>query len=171
MMLALGLFVFQLKTMPYGTLSRQVNYRWANNSRVGLRPSQQYLGKGMETITLNGLLCPEVNGKLSKLSLNAFEMMAGTGRAWPLIEGSGMIYGMYIVESLQHTNTEFFSNGAARRIEFTITLTRVDESLIAMFGDLADQASDLYQQANDLYDQKIAPALSSAKSAITGAFS
>ncbi|QKO14236.1 hypothetical protein HAT91_02609 [Dickeya solani] len=31
-MLALGLFVFQLQTLPYSTLSRNVNYRWANNA-------------------------------------------------------------------------------------------------------------------------------------------
>ncbi|MBQ4797086.1 phage tail protein, partial [Pectobacterium versatile] len=41
MMLALGLFVFQLQTLPYSTLSRHVNYRWANNGRIGLRPAQQ----------------------------------------------------------------------------------------------------------------------------------
>ncbi|ACT06661.1 P2 GpU family protein [Dickeya chrysanthemi Ech1591] len=164
MMLALGLFVFQLQTLPYSTLSRNVNYRWASNGRIGLRPAQQFLGQGNETISLNGVLCPEINGKFSKLSLSALELMAGTGRAWPLIEGSGTIYGMYVVESLQHTNTEFFSDGSAKRIEFSINLTRVDESLIAMFGDLS-------QQATDLYNQQITPAIASAKAAIGGVFS
>ncbi|EEQ03192.1 Gp25 [Yersinia rohdei ATCC 43380] len=34
MMLILGLFVFQLQTVPYQTLARSVDYRWPSNSRV-----------------------------------------------------------------------------------------------------------------------------------------
>ena len=46
-----------------------------------------------------------------------------------LLEGTGTIYGMFVVNSVSETRTEFFSTGSARRIEFTLTLTRVDESL------------------------------------------
>ncbi|MFG6028556.1 phage tail protein [Salmonella enterica subsp. enterica serovar Minnesota] len=36
---------------------------------------------------------------------------------------------MFVIESLSQTKTEFFASGMPRRIEFTITLKRVDESL------------------------------------------
>ncbi|WP_177254239.1 phage tail protein, partial [Serratia fonticola] len=44
MMLILGLFVFRLQTLPYQTLQRNVDYRWPSNSRIGLRPTLQFLG-------------------------------------------------------------------------------------------------------------------------------
>jgi phage protein U len=39
--------------------------------------------------------------------LLALEQMAELGKAWPLIEGSGTIYGMFVIESLSQTKTEF----------------------------------------------------------------
>ncbi|TCQ85735.1 MULTISPECIES: phage tail protein [Rahnella] len=151
MMLTLGLFVFQLQTVPYQSLQRDVDYRWPANNRVGLRPLPQFLGVNEEKITLSGVLMPEITG--GKLSLMALNLMADEGKAWPLLEGSGTIYGMFVVKSVSETHTEHFSNGAARRIEFTLTLTRVDESLAAMFGDMKAQADGLLDQAGGLTGQ------------------
>ena len=151
MMLTLGLFVFQLQTVPYQSLQRDVDYRWPANNRVGLRPLPQFLGVNEEKITLSGVLMPEITG--GKLSLLALNLMADEGKAWPLLEGSGTIYGMFVVNSVSETHTEFFSNGAPRKIEFTLTLTRVDESLAAMFGDMKAQADGLLNQAGGLTGQ------------------
>ncbi|AVF35114.1 phage tail protein [Rahnella sikkimica] len=151
MMLTLGLFVFQLQTVPYQSLQRDVVYRWPVNNRVGLRPLPQFLGVNEEKITLSGVLMPEITG--GKLSLLALNLMADQGKAWPLLEGSGTIYGMFVVNSVSETHTEFFSNGAPRKIEFTLTLTRVDESLAAMFGDMKAQADGLLDKAGGLTGQ------------------
>ena len=151
MMLTLGLFVFQLQTVPYQSLQRDVDYRWPANNRVGLRPLPQFLGVNEEKITLSGVLMPEITG--GRLSLMALNLMADEGKAWPLLEGSGTIYGMFVVNSVSETHTEFFSNGAPRKIEFTLTLTRVDESLAAMFGDMKAQADGLLDQAGGLTGQ------------------
>lgn len=145
MMLTLGLFVFQLQTLPYQTMQRNIDYRWPSNSRVGLRPALQFLGVEEEKITLSGVLLPEITG--GKVSLQLLDAMAAEGRAWPLLEGTGTIYGMFVVNSVSETRTEFFSVGSARRIEFSLTLTRVDESLTALYGDLQAQAESLLGQA------------------------
>ncbi|HBR5195152.1 TPA: phage tail protein, partial [Klebsiella pneumoniae] len=94
---------------------------------------------------LSGVLMPEVTG--GRLSLLALELMAEQGKAWPLIEGGGTIYGMYVIESLNQTKTEFFASGEARKIEFSLGLKRVDESLSEMFGSLSDQLSSLQDSA------------------------
>ncbi|ENY3517306.1 phage tail protein [Escherichia coli O133:H29] len=73
--------------------------------------------------------------------------LAEQGKAWPLIEGSGTIYGMYVIEGLNQTKTEFFRDGMPRRIEFTLSLKRVDESLSDMFGDLSAQLNNLQDTA------------------------
>ena len=75
------------------------------------------------------------------------EQMAEQGKAWPLIEGSGTIYGMYVIEGLNLTETEFFRDGMPRRIEFSLSLKRVDESLSDMFGDLSTQLNNLQDTA------------------------
>lgn len=141
MMLSLGLFVFMRQTTPYQSIGRNIDYRWPTNSRIGLRPTAQFLGVDSEKITLSGVLLPELTG--GKFSLLALELMAAQGKAWPLIEGDGTIYGMFVIESLSQTGTLFFADGSARRIEFTLKLLRVDESLTAMFGDLQQQADQL----------------------------
>jgi len=76
--------------------------------------------------------------------------MADQGRAWSLIDGGGTIYGMFVIESVNETHAEFFADGSARSIDFTISLLRVDESLSAMFGDLRTQADGLAEKADGL---------------------
>lgn len=161
MMLTLGLFVFQLQTLPYQNMQRNVDYRWPSNSRVGQRPALQFLGIEEEKITLSGELLPEITG--GKLSLLMLETMADQGRAWPLIEGSGTIYGVFVVNSISQTKTDFFPDGNARRIEFSVTLTRVDESLASMLGDLQQQA--------DVLLGSVGESISKAQSAIGGLLS
>lgn len=161
MMLTLGLFVFQLQTLPYQSLQRNIDYRWPSNSRVGQRPALQFLGIEEDKITLSGELLPEITG--GRLSMLMLETMADLGKAWPLIEGSGTIYGLYVVNSISQTKTELFSDGAARKISFTVTLTRVDASLSDMLGDLRQQASELLDNASELAGK--------AQSAIGGLFS
>ncbi|MGF7443916.1 phage tail protein [Klebsiella michiganensis] len=145
MMMVLGLFVFQLRTVPYQQLQYQRNWRHVTNNRVNHRPTTQFLGPDNDQLTLTGVLMPEVTG--GRLSLLALELMAEQGKAWPLIEGGGTIYGMYVIESLNQTKSEFFSSGEARKIVFSLGLKRVDESLSEMFGSLNDQLSSLQDSA------------------------
>ncbi|MDA8489671.1 phage tail protein [Kluyvera sp. Awk 3] len=145
MMMVLGLFVFELRTVPYQELQYQRSWRLATNSRVNRRPAVQFLGQDSDPLTLSGVLMPSLTG--GRMSLLALELMAEQGKAWPLIEGSGAIYGMYMIESLSQTKTGFFQDGAARRIEFSLVLKRVDESLADMFGSLSDQLGILQDTA------------------------
>lgn len=141
MMIALGLFVFSLHTLAYQELQRQTNWRHPSSNRVGAAPARQFVGKGEDTITLNGLIVPEVAGE--RISLDALRLMADTGKAWPMVEGTGRIYGLWIIESLGETNTLFFKDGAPRRIEFTITLQRIDDSRIELLGNIAETIGNI----------------------------
>ncbi|VEA15276.1 phage late control gene D [Salmonella enterica subsp. enterica] len=165
MMLALGMFVFELRTLPYQSMQHSKDYRWASNDRVGKPPAYQFLGEGETAIQLAGTLYPAITG--GHISLLAVELMADEGRAWPLIEGTGKILGMYIIDKVSTTHAEFFSDGAARKIDFTLSLKRVDESLTAMFGDLNKQASELLGSAGNLTD-KFAGCARRADHMITG---
>jgi len=132
-MMTLGLFVFSINTLPYQEFKRRVAWRHPSNSRVGARPASQFLGVDDETITLSGVLLPEITG--GRLSLETIETMANQGRSWPLIEGTGAMLGLFVIESLDITKSVFFSDGAARRYEFTLQLKREENT--AKLGDLA----------------------------------
>ena len=132
MMLALGMFVFSLSTAAYQELQRQTEWRHASNNRIGTVPARQFLGRGDDTITLPGVILPELAG--STLSLDAIRLMANTGKAWPMVEGSGRIYGLWIIDSLSETKTLFFRDGTPRRIEFSISLKRIDDDRIDLLG-------------------------------------
>ncbi len=135
MMMALGFFVFGLRTVPYQQLQRQRQWRHPSVSRVGRRPARQFLGPGDDSITLSGVLYPEITG--GRISLAMIEQMAEEGKAWPLIEGTGNYYGLWVIEEISHTDSLFFPDGAARKIEFSIKLTRTDDDpdLMGMVTD------------------------------------
>ena len=145
MMMALGFYVFMLKTIPFQKLDQQRQWRHVGNSRVGKRPTLQYVGPDSDTITLSGTMMPSVSG--GRLSLLALELMAETGKGWPLIRGDGMIYGMFVITDINKVESEQLTNGAPRKIEFTIKLKRADESLFQMLGDLTEQLTQLKDSA------------------------
>lgn len=132
MMMALGMFVFSLRTAAYQELQRQTDWRHASNSRIGAAPARQFVGRGEDAITLPGIIFPELAG--SALSLDAIRLMANTGKAWPMVEGTGRIYGLWVIESLSENKTIFFSDGTPRRIEFTLNLKRTDDDRIDLLG-------------------------------------
>ncbi|EZQ18965.1 oxidoreductase [Halopseudomonas bauzanensis] len=141
MMMALGLFVFSLPTAAYQDFQRQTAWRHPSSNRVGAGPVRQFVGKGDDTITLSGLIVPELAGK--RLSLDTLRLMGDSGKAWPLVEGTGRIYGLWIIENLSETATLFFSDGAPRRIEFSLTLQRVDDSRIELLGNILETVGGL----------------------------
>lgn len=141
MMMALGMFVFSLETLAYQEFQRQTDWRHGSTSRIGTNPARQFLGRGDDSITLPGVLLPALAG--SPLSLDTLRMMADTGKAWPLVEGTGKIYGLWVIESLSDNRTVFFQDGAARRIEFTLKLTRIDDGRIDMLGSLIGSVGGL----------------------------
>ncbi|EPW8170311.1 phage tail protein, partial [Acinetobacter baumannii] len=53
-----------------------------------------------------------------------------------LIEGTGKIYGLVIINDLDETKTYFFKDGAARKTEFTLKLTIVRDWQPTLLGTL-----------------------------------
>lgn len=124
-MMSFGLFVFGLSTAAYQDLQRQTSWRHAPQGRVSRRPSRQFLGPGDDSITLTGTLLPQLTG--GQQSLDQLRNMANAGAAWPLIEGSGNYYGLFVIESLNERKSDFFRDGAAQQIQFDLALQRIDD--------------------------------------------
>ena len=134
-MMCLGLFVFELDSVPYQSAQQQMGWRHPANARVGLIPARQYLGRDDESITFSGVLYPEISG--GEVSLAMLRAMADAGKAYVLIDGTGLLLGLFTIESIDVTRTVFFKNGAARRLEFSLSLKRVDDDAVKPIADLA----------------------------------
>jgi phage protein U len=124
-MMCLGLFVFALPTAAFTELQRQTNWRHSSNSRIGARPANQFLGVGEETITLQGVILP---GFGTRLSLDVLHRMADTGAAWVLVDGLGRVYGQFVITDKNETMTHFAKLGQPKKIEFSLSLKRVDNN-------------------------------------------
>jgi len=142
MLMSLGQFVFGLDTVPFDTLRRSSAYRHPSNPRVGALPGRQFVGAGDDTITISGVLAPEYAG--STKSLQQLRDMAGGGKAWALVSGAGHVFGAFVIENVNETSTLFTDNGLARRIEFDMQLTRVDDYLAEGSGGMEPWPDDDY---------------------------
>jgi phage protein U len=138
MMMSYGMFVFGLSTAAYQELKRQTTWRHGSQSRINARPTRQFLGQGDDTITLTGTLLPMYTG--GQQNLDMLRALADQGKAWPLIEGTGTFYGMFVIESMDEGKTEFFRDGAAKQIDFDIKLARIDEGRTDQLGVLESSA-------------------------------
>lgn len=137
-MMGIGQFVFALQTLAYQELQRKTAWRHASNARVGARAGRQYVGPGDDTITLSGVVLPEIAGQPA--SIDQLRDMANAGSAYPLVDGSGRVYGAYVIEDISETGSLLTSSGSARRIEFSMQLQRVDDDLTASAGQSGGMA-------------------------------
>lgn len=138
-MMTLGFFVFSLKTASYQQLQRQTNWRIAKQDRIGLRPAYQALGPGEDIISLSGVLYPELTA--GRITLDLLRAMAEKQDPWPLIEGTGRMYGWWAIKDIQETATAFMRDGLPQKIEFDISLVRVDDRPIDLSSVMASAAA------------------------------
>jgi phage protein U len=52
--------------------------------------------------------------------------MADAGDAYPLVEGTGVVIGQFVILALDERKSGFIDNGLARKTDFAIDLARVD---------------------------------------------
>ncbi|MDR5776727.1 MULTISPECIES: phage tail protein [unclassified Caballeronia] len=130
MMMSLGQFVFSLKTAPFKELQRQRNWKHRSSSRIGARDASQYVGVGDDTITLNGMVAQD-NAIGTIASLDELAKMGDAGDAYVLVDGAGTVYGAFVIESLNETATYHTRDGVARKIEFNLSIKRVDDDALA----------------------------------------
>lgn len=129
MMMALGTFVFSLGQLAYQELQRSSSWRHPSSERIGARAARQFTGPGEDSIEFSGLVAPEVSG--DPASLDTLREMADQGRPLALVDGTGFVYGAFVITDLQETRRLFFWDGTPRQIDFRLQLQRVDDEALA----------------------------------------
>lgn len=133
-LMTLGLFVFELSSAPFETVARQTEHRWGSKDRAGGPPAHQYLGPGADTLTIDGVLMPELTG--GNKTLDKLREMASEGKAWILVSGDGRSQGKWFIASVTQRDSHHTPNGLARRIEFTLSLKRYWDDQPEAMGNL-----------------------------------
>jgi phage protein U len=131
MLMAFGQFVFSLNTLAYQELQRRTAWKHASTSRVGARNGRQFTGPGDDTVTLTGWFMPDQLGGRTA-SLSDLRAMGDTGASFVLVDGTGRVYGAFVMEGLDEGHSLIGADGTGRRIEFTINLTQVDADSLAV---------------------------------------
>ncbi|AMK16712.1 phage tail protein [Sphingobium sp. MI1205] len=128
-LMALGMFLFEIGTLAYDEMQRKTDWQHARSQRVGARDATQFTGVGDETISLSGAVYAEIAD--GRVSLDDLRSMADDGEALPLVDGSGTVYGNFVITALDERHAFLMSDGRARRIDFGIDLLRVDDPATA----------------------------------------
>lgn len=123
-LLTLGMFLFGMDTAAYSDFQRSQAWRHEGTDRHMARPASQFVGPGEDTITLGGLLVPEIAGSYS--ALDRLVEMADTGGNWPLVDGTGLVLGHFRIDKLDRTHRIVLAGGIPRAIDFQLYLTRLD---------------------------------------------
>ena len=124
-LMSLGMFPFHVPTLAFDELQRRADWRHARTPRVGARDAVQYVGPGDETVSISGTAYAELSKGVA--SLDELRDMAGTGEAWPLVDGAGRVFGDFVITGIDERHKFLFEDGTARKIDFGIDLLRVDE--------------------------------------------
>ncbi|SFG08801.1 hypothetical protein SAMN05518801_10756 [Novosphingobium sp. CF614] len=123
-LLSLGMFLFAMDSFLYSDLQRRMAWRHEQSDRFGARPASQFVGPGDDTVTIAGLIVPEVAGSYS--AIDRLVEMANTGDNWPLVDGQGQVLGHYRIEGLDSTHRGVMAGGVPRAVDFSMELKRVD---------------------------------------------
>lgn len=121
-MMILGGFPFMLATVPYQQLAQKTGWKWPEQELIGTTPALQFTGKLADKITLSGMLCPELTG--DKSSLEALRLLGDLGKPLPLISGVGIFLGLWVLESVDHSEDIHFVDGVPRRMDFSIEMKK-----------------------------------------------
>ncbi|KMS58587.1 phage tail protein [Sphingobium cupriresistens] len=125
MLMALGMFIFEISTLAHDEMQRKAQWVHAKSGRVGARDATQFVGPGAETISLSGAVYTEIAD--ASLSIDQLRAMADEGDAYPLLDGTGLVFGDFVIEAIDGRHAAIMADGRARRIDFAIDLLRVDD--------------------------------------------
>ena len=123
MLMSLGMFGFEIGTVPFQELARETEWRHASTPRYQARPASQFLGPGEDKVTLSGAIIPGVAGSFS--SMDTLKAMGDQGEHWPLVDGTGKVHGIYRLDRISERESSFMLGGVPRKSDFTIELSRV----------------------------------------------
>jgi len=139
-LMGVGPYRFAIVGLNYQSLERSFEYRWEPQPRIGRRPALQWLGPGVETVTLQGIIYPRdprTRGDQGFAQLEQMRQEAMQGIPRGVASHLGRYYGLWCITNISDVQSYFFKDGRPQKVEFTIEL--------AAYGPDGGYASDARQ--------------------------
>ncbi len=124
MLMALGPFRFTVPTFTADTLDRQTSGRVAHQNVIGAPPPTHLLGPGPSTMTLNTTFHPLHLNRAGGLMLDAVRAACALQTPLMFVSIVGRVFGRWVIESVDSSETLFAPNGRAQTVTATLKLTR-----------------------------------------------
>lgn len=104
-MLNWGGFLFEVPTTAYNQLTRSQGYRWGEHSPQGQPPVYHWGGVGEQQITLDCTLYTQLGA--TPATVDDLQRLADQGTPHLLVDGTGSIWGLYVLTELTHSYGEY----------------------------------------------------------------
>lgn len=118
-LMTLGQVRFSVSEGAYRSLTRDLNIRVAVMDRAGRASARQVLGED-ETIEIEGVCYPGQRHALDRVE--TFRAMARAYEPAMLTDGTGAVWGLFLVERVSERGSRFAPNGVPLRQEFRLSL-------------------------------------------------
>lgn len=115
-----GDYAFEVGGASYEKLTHRFGGRWSKAPVFGRRPPGQYLGPGEEPVTLEGAIYPVDMGRETFDQIIAMQAEAGNGAVDMLFSGGGDAMGLFRLEELEYTSSNFLRDGTPQKVEYRL---------------------------------------------------
>lgn len=126
-MLMLGDFEFSIDALTYRELSREANWRWSAQERIGQADLLQFTGKEQRAVTLQG----EAHAFFRKGvgAIDELYDLADKSEPLQLVSGAGDVLGYWVIEKFSDSTTKFLPAGTPRHKTFSIGIRHYADDL------------------------------------------
>ncbi len=121
-MMQLGEFQFSIASAAYQSLQRKTQYAWQSQDRLNNHSVWQYTAKPQESLQLDGVIYPQHKGGARQIE--TLREQAALGEALILVDGMGLVYGQWVILSVEETQSTFNPIGMPLKQTFKLELKR-----------------------------------------------
>ena len=134
MIAAWGPFLFDIGGLDLDKLTRMVGARWHDHDIIGRRPAGQFLGPAKKTVKITGVSFPADDGIGGPAALSGMEAAMEQGQTYPLVDGSGSVFGLYRLEKLSAEESYHDAFGQPGRVAYSLEFALQDDGTGAIFS-------------------------------------
>ncbi|WP_067519542.1 phage tail protein [Endozoicomonas ascidiicola] len=118
--LALGAYRFGTTTAALQEMDETSEWRWADKEVIQGKPRSDYIGPGLDSLELPGVIYPHFRGGLGQVE--AMKAEADKGSPLRLVLGTGQDMGLWTIRRITQRKTVLQQQGVPLKIDFRISL-------------------------------------------------
>ncbi len=127
MLLSIGEYIFEIDTVNFESMSKNINYSWKETERICNNPAYHATGKWKEEMELSGLVYTAHKTGAANPGMKVIDSLndlAQKMKPQEVFTGYGEILGKFIILSVSETRDAFLPNGKFLKQSYTVKLAK-----------------------------------------------